>query len=133
MVIDLKDYSLPQLRVLGNRIENEIRRQQLNSKAVLRRRLSSLARDHGLTLEEVCSDKAAEKIVEAPSSIAQRASARVQVAAKYRHPSNRELAWSGRGRQPHWVKAWLANGGSMDALAIAAEKMAPRNFRLQQL
>ncbi len=30
------------------------------------------------------------------------------VEAKYRHPSNPQLAWSGRGRQPKWVVAWIA-------------------------
>jgi DNA-binding protein H-NS len=27
---------------------------------------------------------------------------------KYRHPENAELCWSGRGRKPKWVEAWLA-------------------------
>lgn len=33
------------------------------------------------------------------------------VAVAYRHPENHELTWSGRGRQPKWVEAWLAQEG----------------------
>ena len=37
------------------------------------------------------------------------------VAAKYRHPSNPKLVWSGRGRQPKWLAAWLAEDGKRKA------------------
>ncbi len=46
--------------------------------------------------------------------------------ARYMHPSNRSLAWSGEGRRPEWVEIWLSQGGTLYALEIAAEKMAPR-------
>ena len=32
------------------------------------------------------------------------------VAVKYRHPDNDAIQWTGRGRQPKWVAAWLAAG-----------------------
>ncbi len=38
--------------------------------------------------------------------------------AKYRHPENEALTWSGRGRQPEWVKSHLDGGGSKEDLAI---------------
>lgn len=38
--------------------------------------------------------------------------------AKYRHPENPELTWSGRGRQPHWIKERLEAGQSLDEFAI---------------
>ena len=34
------------------------------------------------------------------------------VAAKYRHPANQRLTWSGRGRQPRWVTAWVSEGAN---------------------
>lgn len=37
---------------------------------------------------------------------------------KYRHPANHELEWSGKGRQPKWVEAYLANGGSLVSLDV---------------
>jgi DNA-binding protein H-NS len=38
--------------------------------------------------------------------------------ARFRHPANKSLRWSGRGRQPKWVKDWVASGQSLDALRI---------------
>jgi len=40
---------------------------------------------------------------------------------KYRHPGNHELEWSGKGRQPKWVEAYLANGGSMVSLDVSVQ------------
>lgn len=40
------------------------------------------------------------------------------VAVKYRHPDNAQLAWTGRGRQPKWMVAYIESGGSLDDLAV---------------
>jgi ribosome modulation factor len=40
------------------------------------------------------------------------------VAARYRHPSDTSLTWTGRGRKPAWVQNWLDNGGSLDDLDV---------------
>ena len=45
---------------------------------------------------------------------------------RYMHPSNRALTWSGEGTMPDWINAWLVTGGTLYALEIAAEKLAPR-------
>ena len=39
--------------------------------------------------------------------------------AKYRHPENPSLTWSGRGRKPQWFNDWLGAGKSADDLKIA--------------
>ncbi|MCL4158599.1 UNVERIFIED_CONTAM: hypothetical protein GTU68_040257 [Idotea baltica] len=38
--------------------------------------------------------------------------------AKYRHPENPEVTWSGRGRHPAWIKEALAEGKSLEAFEI---------------
>lgn len=38
--------------------------------------------------------------------------------AKYRNPANPAMTWTGRGRQPSWVKEALAAGASMESMAI---------------
>lgn len=123
MEIDLNRYTLPQLRELGERIDKAIR--QSVARDTVLERLGALARAHGFSLAELADDARAMKAGERRARRPQ-AAPRKPLPAKYRHPNNRELGWSGRGRQPHWVAAWLANGGSMDALATAAEKLAPR-------
>ena len=45
---------------------------------------------------------------------------------RYMHPSNRALTWDGQGSMPDWIHAWLTTGGTLYALEIAAEKLAPR-------
>lgn len=125
MEIHLKRYTLPQLRELAGRIEKAI--QQSTARNRVLARLTALAREHGLSLAELAEDAAAMRSgVRSARGRRGAVTARAPLPAKYRHPNNRELGWSGRGRQPHWVTAWLANGGSMDALATAAEKLAPR-------
>lgn len=44
--------------------------------------------------------------------------ARVHVAPKYRNPENQAETWTGRGRQPKWVAAKIAAGGTLDSLKI---------------
>src|SRR5512132_2382842 len=45
-------------------------------------------------------------------------SSRAKVLPKYRNPDNPEEVWSGRGRQPKWVQAALAEGQTLDDLVI---------------
>jgi hypothetical protein len=40
---------------------------------------------------------------------------------KYRHPANHDLSWSGKGRQPKWVEAYIANGGSLVSLDVSVQ------------
>jgi len=36
--------------------------------------------------------------------------------AAYAHPSNASLTWTGRGRRPAWVAAWIEEGGTLEDL-----------------
>lgn len=46
---------------------------------------------------------------------------------KYRNPDDPAQGWSGRGRKPGWVVAWLANGGALSALEhTGAQKQSRR-------
>lgn len=40
-------------------------------------------------------------------------------AAKFAHPTDPELTWSGRGRKPVWVVQALAEGKTLDDLLIS--------------
>ena len=44
---------------------------------------------------------------------------RAPVPAKYRHPENPSLTWSGRGRKPLWFVAALDSGKTPEDLAIS--------------
>src|SRR5512133_1254646 len=45
-------------------------------------------------------------------------SSRAKVLPKYRNPDNPDETWSGRGRQPKWVQAALAEGQTLEDLTI---------------
>jgi DNA-binding protein H-NS len=43
---------------------------------------------------------------------------RSSVKAKYQHPTNMKLTWSGRGKKPKWLKELVEQGKSLDSLLI---------------
>ncbi|MCK0168134.1 H-NS histone family protein [Jannaschia sp. S6380] len=43
---------------------------------------------------------------------------RAKAPAKYRHPENGSITWSGRGRQPGWYKEALAGGAKPEDMAV---------------
>jgi DNA-binding protein H-NS len=59
------------------------------------------------------------KVGKAGDAKAKLQSPRAKVAPKYRNPDNAEETWTGRGRQPKWVQAALAEGLTLSDLAIA--------------
>lgn len=121
MTWNLSSYSLPQLKELRARIARAIVRQEAAARAATLTRLERLAREHGLSLDEVLCEAAATTPPRTPVAKT-KPSSKPALSPKYRHPSNSKLAWSGRGRKPQWVAAWLASGRTLDALATAAEK-----------
>ncbi|QXT39443.1 H-NS family nucleoid-associated regulatory protein [Gymnodinialimonas ceratoperidinii] len=64
--------------------------------------LKAVAQKHGYKLEDLVGGKGT-KVARPP---------------KYRHPNNPAMTWSGRGRQPNWIKDALGTGKSLDDFAI---------------
>lgn len=120
MTENLSSYSLPQLKQLHARIEKEIAKQESAGKASVLKKLQKLAKEHGLTLDDVLGGTAQVKPMKSVSKAP--AVPKAPLPVKYRHPSKQDLAWSGRGRRPQWVDAWLSNGGALDALMTSAQK-----------
>ncbi|MBC6441741.1 MAG: H-NS histone family protein [Rhodobacteraceae bacterium] len=52
------------------------------------------------------------------SQLANRSSEKMRNPPKYKHPEDSALTWSGRGRQPAWVRAHLEAGKPLDELTI---------------
>ncbi len=118
--MDLSSYTLPELRRLQARIENEIRRRSDTTRRTLLKRMQKMAADEGLTLDDLLetaapvaeAKPAAKRTRRAPGKKAKPASV-----VKYRNPANPDQGWSGRGRKPQWALDWIAQGKSLEELA----------------
>ncbi|WP_460532745.1 H-NS histone family protein [Chitinimonas naiadis] len=107
MTIDLSKLSLPELQALQVQITKEIPQRQAADKQKALEDLKKLAAERGFNLGDLlgtAKGKSAGKVTK-------------PVAAKYRSKDGSET-WSGRGRKPKWVSAYLAQGGQIDDLAV---------------
>lgn len=41
-----------------------------------------------------------------------------KVAVRYRNPDNASEQWTGRGRQPAWVRSWVESGKAIELLRV---------------
>jgi DNA-binding protein H-NS len=106
MRMNLDDMSLDELKKLHRDVEKAIASFEARRIAEARKAMEKVAREMGVTLDEIVGPAAAKKT-------------KSTAPAKYRHPENAELTWTGRGRRPDWFTAALAAGKSPDDLLIA--------------
>jgi DNA-binding protein H-NS len=122
--MELSQLTLTELRRLQGKVESEIRRRSDTARRDLLKKMQKMAADEGLSLADVIPGApAAEKKATTPKPRrAAKAAARKggRVPAKFRHPEDSNITWSGRGRKPLWVEAWLAEGKPLEQLEIKA-------------
>jgi DNA-binding protein H-NS len=70
-------------------------KKQNSERAALRQKMKDMAKQHGLSIQEVLGK--GRKGTES-------------VAPKYRDPQNPQNAWAGRGRMPRWMVAATKGG-----------------------
>jgi DNA-binding protein H-NS len=107
MAVDLKNMNVEQLEDLIRRARARIDEVKDEMVSKLKEELSARAKAHGFEISDLFGGRGKGKT-----------RARSVVKPKYRNPANPEQTWSGRGRQPAWVKEAVAKGKSMDDLAI---------------
>lgn len=107
MAIDLNGLGVAELEKLiadaRARID-VVKKQQF---AEMRRALESQARNAGFDIYELFGGRAARAGGEKKA-----------VAPKYRNPDNAAQTWTGRGKQPVWVRDALAAGKKLESMAI---------------
>ena len=101
---DLEALSLSELKKMQKDVGKATSTYQDRQKAEARAKVEALARDLGYFLAELIGSETK--------------SSRAPAVAKYRHPENPALTWSGRGRKPQWFVEALAAGKTAGELAI---------------
>jgi len=103
--INLSDMSLDDLKKLSKNIEKAIETYQERQRKEALAAAEAKAREMGFTLADLVSFTGGKK-------------PRLVSPPKYRHPENPEITWTGRGRQPEWMKSALAEGRTKDEFLI---------------
>lgn len=101
MAMDLSTLSLAELNSLRKDVDSAIKGFEKRRKKEALAAAHRAAQEHGFSLDEILGTKGTTK-----------------GAPKYANPSDATQTWTGRGRQPNWVKSALANGASLDDMAI---------------
>lgn len=97
--------TLEELQAHQKEVEAAIKGYEKKRKAEALAAVRETARAHGFTLEELMGGKSPAK-------------ATTKGVAKYANPADPSQTWTGRGRQPGWVKDALAAGKSLDTMAL---------------
>lgn len=99
---NLSKYSINQLRALEVEVIDELRTRHFLSVSKAREQILHIARNAGLSEKDL-------RAIKAPKTLKPQS-----VKVKYRNPHDRTQQWTGRGRQPAWIKAWIASGKSIE-------------------
>lgn len=105
---ELNKLSLDELLSLQHRAAAEVTARQSADKEKAKQEILALASKYGIEVK-FAGSAAAPKAGKTK---------RGTVAAKYRHPENSALTWTGRGRSPVWVAEWKAKHGSLAGVTI---------------
>jgi len=102
---DLEALSLGELKKIQKDVAKAISTFEDRQKAEARTKVEALARDLGYSLAELFGTMTK--------------SSRAAASAKYRHPENPVLTWSGRERKPQWLVEALEAGNTASDRAIS--------------
>lgn len=104
MSIDLSVLSLADLKSLQKDVVKAIASFEGRRRQEALSAMEAAAREHGFALAELIDRAPTKK--------------RKPARAKYAHPENATVTWTGRGRKPKWVVEFLATGRTIDDLVI---------------
>ncbi len=102
--MDLSTLSLADLRQLQEQIKQEMKQREHQDLAKAREQILAIAQGVGVPLKELIAGGVRAKTG--------------TVAVRFRHPDDASQQWTGRGRQPRWVKEWADSGKSLDLLRV---------------
>jgi DNA-binding protein H-NS len=102
----VNELNFQELVSLREAVDAEIKARQSEERAKAKKQIVELAKAFNIDAAEILGKRST--VVRKP------------VEAKYRHPSDASLTWTGRGRKPSWVQEQLDKGVKLEALQIHA-------------
>lgn len=102
--MDLSNLSASDLRNLQEQVKRELKKRETQDLQKAKEEILAIAQRVGLPLKELIATNPRGK--------------GGTVAARFRNPDDSAQQWTGRGRQPKWVKDWVDGGKSIDDLRI---------------
>jgi DNA-binding protein H-NS len=119
MTINYSSWTVDKLNKELEKIQRIIKTKEARDKKATLAKLVLVARKSGFELHELMDSVSAGKAVPGTIRVPSRKTGkRGKVAPKYKNPSNESETWTGRGRQPIWVRDFVERGGSMDQVTI---------------
>jgi DNA-binding protein H-NS len=108
--MDVSKLTLAGLKDLLVRVGEEMKNREKSDLDAARNEINAIAQRMGLSLKDLMSTHDSKGKVRKQTS---------KVAAQYRNPQDASQEWTGRGRQPKWVKALLASGKNLMSAKIS--------------
>ncbi len=105
MAKSIERMSLEELQAHQKEVDAAIKAFAKKQRSEAIREMREVGKKYGVTPEELFGGASAAKTT-------------AKGAPKYANPDNPDQTWTGRGRQPQWLKDALKSGKSMDDLAI---------------
>lgn len=102
--IELNDMSLDELKALQKDVAKAVASFEERQRKEALAAVEATAREMGFNLSDLTGSP--------------KKSAKPAIPPKYQHPENPTVTWSGRGRQPKWIKEGLDAGKSLDDFLI---------------
>ena len=102
--MDLSTLSIADLRNLQEDIKKQMKKREQDDLAKAREQILAIAQSVGVSVKELVGTGLRTKTG--------------TVAVRFRNPANPAQQWTGRGRQPNWVKEWTTSGKEMDLLKV---------------
>lgn len=103
--MELGNMTAVELRDLDEKIKIEIKSRAKHDLSKAREQILAIAQNAGIALKDLI----AVAPVRAKTG---------SVPVRFRNPADASQQWTGRGRQPKWVKAWVDGGQSIDLLRV---------------
>lgn len=97
-MIDLSNHSVAQLRELQSNLDEQIKLRQRSEISKARQQIIAVAESVGMTVAQIMGKKETKA-----------------VEPQYRNPEDPTQQWTGRGRQPRWIKEYLGKSGTQMA------------------